>query len=210
MVKPTKQKLHKKPTKQKLRKKFTRSPKKVILIGAEGNNKTETNYFSNFKSVQDKYKIYFSTGNKTDALQIIDDMEKWMNRNDFDSEEDRAFLVIDSDNKSIEIKKAIDKAESKNIQVILSVPCFEVWFLLHFHYSTAFIDSSQDAVEKLKEYIPNYQKSQNVYDILDDKREEAFKNAESLRIFHRKSGHKKMYEQNPSTNVDRLVIMLLK
>ena len=52
---------------QKKRGKYSRKPKKIILIGTEGNNQTEKNYFTAFNQTQSEYKsetpvlLFFST-----------------------------------------------------------------------------------------------------------------------------------------------------
>lgn len=42
---------------QKKRGKYSRKPKKIILIGTEGNNQTEKKYFTSFNQTQSEYKI---------------------------------------------------------------------------------------------------------------------------------------------------------
>lgn len=44
---------------QKKRGKYSRKPKKIILIGTEGNNQTEKNYFTAFNQTQSEYKIIY-------------------------------------------------------------------------------------------------------------------------------------------------------
>ncbi len=43
--------------------------------------------------------------------------------------------------------------------VVASVPCFELWLLLHFEDVLAPL-SRQDAVQRLKQHLPDYQKGQ--------------------------------------------------
>lgn len=42
---------------QKKRGKYSRKPKKIILIGTEGNNQTEKKYFTSFNQTQSEYKM---------------------------------------------------------------------------------------------------------------------------------------------------------
>lgn len=44
-------------------------PKHVLLIAAEGNNKTETNYFRNFN--KDGVSVRFVSGNETEPGQMV-------------------------------------------------------------------------------------------------------------------------------------------
>ena len=51
-----------------------------------------------------------------------------------------AFCVFDTDmdyNKNKIINKAKQYAKERNIKIITSTPCIELWFLLHYEYTTA-------------------------------------------------------------------------
>ena len=41
------------------------------------------------------------------------------------------------------IEEAIQLAKKNNIKIITSSPCFELWFLLHYDYTTANMDSEE-------------------------------------------------------------------
>ena len=55
----------------KIRGKEKRKRKKIILIGTEGNNITETKYLENFRRYLNEYTIVFACGNDTDSLGVI-------------------------------------------------------------------------------------------------------------------------------------------
>ena len=82
---------------------------------------------------------------------------------------DVAYCIFDTDidpNKNKVIGDAIKLANEHNIKIITSTPCFELWFLLHYDYTTASM-SNDEVIKKLKEHYPNYTKSSNIYpDIL--------------------------------------------
>ena len=123
---------------------------------------------------------------------------------------DRIWCVYDvNSNKDEIIKKAKREADKSKIEVILSNPCFELWYLLHFEFSTAYISTGQ-AVQRLGEkYIPNYQKNQSYFDQLKPHLSKAIKNAQKLNGFH--EGNQTLLfstESNPSTQVFRLVVAL--
>ncbi|MCL2859106.1 MAG: RloB family protein [Oscillospiraceae bacterium] len=44
----------------------------------------------------------------------------------------------------------------------MSVPCFEIWYLLHFGYTTKCFTSNKKLVSELKSKIKDYDKSSNV------------------------------------------------
>jgi hypothetical protein len=93
------------------------------------------------------------------------------------------------------------------MQAIISVPCFEVWVLLHFQYSTAPFakagaNSSCDQVlRELKKHFADYQKGHvNVYDKLASRLGDAMKHAARLAKHNDGTGSK-----NPATQMHVLV-----
>ncbi|MCL2859362.1 MAG: hypothetical protein FWF46_02080 [Oscillospiraceae bacterium] len=61
---------------QRNRNRGIRQRKSFVVIGCEGNNKTEKRYFSNFASRE--CMIKFSTGNSTDPVGMARDLIKFM------------------------------------------------------------------------------------------------------------------------------------
>lgn len=159
----------------------TREKRKIILIGCEGNNKTEKNYFLSFNNVQKKYIIKFSCGNDTDLPHIVKNIKKTEIEIGFDSSIDKAFAVFDIDNdiKKIGIFSECKKKE-KDIAYIPSNPCFELWFLLHFEKTTKHFNSNDELISSLKKYIPGYEKNKNYFSILLPKLKIAIQNNEML------------------------------
>lgn len=75
---------------------------------------------------------------------------------------------------------AIQLAKSKNINLAISNPCFELWYLLHFEDQTAYLNREQ-ARQKLKKYVPDYEKNLQLYpDPLAEKMEDAIERAQKL------------------------------
>lgn len=148
-------------TKQKKRGLITRKQKKLILLGTEGKNETESNYFREFNRKQNTYVIKDAKGNNTDPEGIVADTINSLKQEGIDYVEgDLAFCVFDADTnpaKQRQISRAVQLANKHGIEVLLSAPCFEIWFLQHFDYSTAQL-TSEAAIEKLSRYIPDYKK----------------------------------------------------
>ena len=59
-------------TKQKKRGKVTRSRAKLVLIGAEGHNKTEKIYFNEVFRNKKKYRVRFTSSTETDPVGIVE------------------------------------------------------------------------------------------------------------------------------------------
>jgi len=100
-------------------------------------------------------------------------------------EYDRVFCVFDCD--VLGEKHLPRECTSKTLQPIISRPCFELWFLLHFKYTNKKFCNCKELVNgELKKYIPDYDKTQNYhkkknfYVLLKDKLEPACRNAEKL------------------------------
>lgn len=141
--------------------------KPVILIVAEGNNQTEKNYFNSFRQSNGKYVLYVhGTGGPTDPQHMKEKLEALWSQYDMSADNgDFGYIVLDldcgKDNKANTIK-SLKKDLGRHISFIVSNPCFEVWFLLHYRNSTrSFMDSGK-AIEELKKYIPDYEKKLDV------------------------------------------------
>jgi hypothetical protein len=64
-----------------------------------------------------------------------------------------------------EIKKLRDKKSTQNINFILSMPCIEYWFLLHFKkkFSSKEYLSYDELKPELLQYIPDYEKTESYF-----------------------------------------------
>ena len=189
-----------------------RKRKNVYLIIAEGKNKTETLYFSNFQEQGRDFYIHFvKAGKNTDADSLYKTLiSKWKEMGLSEAEGDRGFIVLDIDNdelKAAKVNQLISKNTVKGIGFIVSNPAFELWFLLHYRYTTKHFKDGDAVIEDLKKHIPNYDKNVDVYGILEDKMEQAAKNAEKLSV-HFKDEKWPSKECNPKTDVGELVKLL--
>lgn len=62
-------------------------------------------------------------------------------------------------------KKKLDKlrtrySRNKNVLLCDSMPAVEYWFLLHYENTNRFFGTSKSTVQSLKQYIPDYDKSE--------------------------------------------------
>lgn len=125
--------------------------KNVILFGFEGENKTEKKYFQNFQGRDKLYNIAFAYGNDTDPVKIVEHIIGYMREKDISSKYgDKIYCVFDSDvdmSKQLQINKAVLKASKKGIEIIMSVPSFEIWYLLHFMDTTHHFASNDELLK---------------------------------------------------------------
>lgn len=175
---------------KKKRNDVKRTRKPVMLITAEGRNKTEKQYFNSFQDQHGKYSIRFATGLETDPVGMLKAMEKAWKKNELSEKDgDKAYIVLDMDCKSekIQLVKELQK-KSKNIQFIVSNPCIEVWFILHFIYTTHQFKDSKEPKKELAKYIPGYEESMDISAILRPMLNDAEKHLEQLKGYYETLG----------------------
>lgn len=177
---------------KKARDKSIRKTKPVILIIAEGTNQTESQYFYSFQHQNAGYIIkVLCTGHKTDPAGMLTKIESYWIENGFDTERgDMAFVLVDIDCKEEKAKLIrLLAMKSAIARFIVSNPCFEEWFLLHFRYSTKAFSSGNAVVDELKKYIPGYEKNKDISGIILPGLADAIGNAQRLRQYHQDNGH---------------------
>lgn len=198
------------------RKTAEKQPYDGVLIVCEG-TKTEKNYFANLithEKLSSVVNIEIIHGNGTDPVSVvntaIEEREKMESHLPFD----KVYCVIDRD----EHKKFDDAqklAKDNQINLIVSYPSFEYWYLCHFKYYRAPIvrtgkkSAGDNCVNLLNsewktKFQEDYRKNaENIYTKLFDFLETALKNAGLA-----KQSAEEDDEKNPSTHVDKLVIYL--
>lgn len=197
--------------KPKKRNSYQRRRKSIVLLAAEGKNKTETQYFKSIPSSD--YIIRFAPGNYTDPVNMVHALKKEYNELELDAElGDAAFCLVDSDFdpiKDTQLEKA-DAAAGNLINVVVSSPCFEVWYLCHYTLSTRQYISNNEVLKNLKDHIPEYRKGMlGVWEIVGDKTENAIQNAKSLENQCLEKGLKRhTVEFTPSTEVYKIIELL--
>lgn len=198
---------------QKKRGKVSRKTKKIILIGAEGKNQTERKYFKAFNQVQSEYKIMAGKGNNTDPVGVVEDLLKSAKQEELDLKDgDMLVCFIDVDFKKgrdQELRAAMKLARQNNISVFLSNPCFEIWYLLHFRYSTKLYGSNEEVIKELDSYISDYSKSKDVYSLIENKIDQALLNTKRLESYHLENGTNDRLKKLPSTEAYKLIEMIL-
>lgn len=189
--------------------KYSRKSKRVILVSYEGKNKTEKIYFNNFSNRENNFILQVVPGNETDPINLVKQTIKKVNELGLDLEsDDKAFCIFDTDTQSKKDKQiieAINLATVYNIKIITSCPCFEIWFLLHYEYTTAFLDNNA-IIDKLKKHNEKYEKNYNIYPEIKDKINRAIENAKKLEQYQLDNiKDKHSVEANPHTNVYEII-----
>lgn len=186
-------------------------PKNTCLIVAEGQNKTELIYFDNFNARDSLYNLRLESASATDPKNMVRRTKIFIKKYDIrQNDGDLVFCLMDTDDnqdKKHQINDAIKTCKTQKIVSILSSPCFEIWFLNHFEFSTSPFNN-QALLSRLKEHgkLPNYSKSKNVFPLLKDKMQQAKTNSSLQKKYHRDLGMSlDEFGPNPFTDVDVII-----
>jgi len=186
--------------------KGTVAPYDRVLIVCEG-KKTEPNYL---KGVRDFLRLSNSNVEVTgecgsDPSSVV---AKAKELKKADAGYDKIFCVFDRD-KHERFAEAVQEATTSRFISVVSIPCFEVWVLLHFAFTSKPYAASKgksicDRVIKDVRSLNGlaaYQKGdKTLFSVLKDRLGDAMANAQRLRTQNQKNG-----SQNPSTDMDELV-----
>jgi hypothetical protein len=174
----------------------------TFLIVCEG-LKTEKLYFEAFKVPKDVKDIDV-IGRGLNTISLVDEAIRI--RDASPNEYDQVWCVFDvEDHNSNEIHQAVALARRNHIKVAISNQCFELWYLLHFHYYHTAVDRRRFIPILTRQLGFQYQKNECVNHHLIDRQPIAIRNAEKLLRQYQP------YDpavNDPSTSVHLLVIEL--
>jgi hypothetical protein len=181
---------------------------KRILIVCEG--ETERIYFMELRRKFQLHAVVVDTKNVGSApINVVERALKKRNevKNQPEDKFDEIWCVFDreSETENSTFHEAVKKAQDNSLQLAVSNPSFEFWYLLHFRETTRLFANSHEVERELrnKTYIPDYEKNMDVYARLADKTEDAIKRSQHIRQNHPDYPTDKF--PNPSTTVCKLV-----
>jgi hypothetical protein len=183
----------------------------VALIVCEG-EKTEPEYLKGLRKALDvnpaNVKIVSAEGN--DPVSIVREAIQTYSENP--GEFDRVFCVFDRDGHA-NYQQALNMVANSRLgrngvlTAIVSVPCFEIWILLHYAYSSAPVTASggrsacENVVAAIHRHLPEYEKAfGDLFETLAPMLEAAITHADRLAAHNRDTG-----SDNPATKVNDLV-----
>jgi hypothetical protein len=183
--------------------------RKTILIVTEG-EKTEPDYF---RGLRDKIKgitdfnIVVKSANRKCCQGVIDFAISVKDKDPYDE----VWCVLDVENQENHkaIIKAISLADKNKINLCLSNPSFEIWFLAHFTRTSRSFLHADDVIEELNKHWKNELKSSysktssDHHQKLQDKKLTAIKNAKE--VYEKDHKNKQRHEKNSSTEVYQLI-----
>jgi len=179
----------------------------LIVCEAE---KTEPIYFSHLVTKLDLGSVNVKILRKprSNPLKIVEfalDTQENTSTSSTRTEYDKIWCVLDVESSvaNKNLQDAIELAKSKRINIILSNPCFEYWYILHFERISPKMKNCKDAIRMLDRYIKDYRKNDaGIFNKVSKKTMEAIENSKS--VFNNCLGNT-VIECNPSTNVHELV-----
>lgn len=180
-----------------------REPYDSVLIVCEG-EKTEPHYLDGLKLALklSSANIRVTPADGTDPVSIV----RFAERLAKDAGYNRVYCVFDRDGHA-NFAEALGLIRQLGFREIVSWPCFEIWILLHFVYSTAPFNSAGNqsacdlVVRAVKRHFAKYTKGhRGVYHHLESKIATAVTHAKRLAQHNNSTG-----SANPSTAVHELV-----
>ena len=190
----------------------TRERKRIIVVGAEGDNKSEIQYFQELEKTQDKYHFILAPGKDTDPVRIVRKTANKAKQENLDYRHgDMAISIFDLDQdqmKNSQLEAAKNLAQKKKVMIITSNPCFEVWYLEHFSYTSKPFVNSDAVIKELRKSFPEYKKNHCEFDVFYPNTVAAIKNCEKLILFHEANGSVDEFA-NPRTDIHKIVKMLV-
>jgi hypothetical protein len=192
-----------------------RPPRPAVLIACEG-KETEPNYF---KSLRNSLKLgtvqVEVAGVGAAPITVVDQALVKRDERQRAAEEtmlaggigmpgfDEVWCVFDREGPTgnPSYYQAVNKARDNGLELAVSNPAFEFWFLLHFEETCRPFCGADEVIRMLKNHVPSYTKSMDVYPLISPRTEEAIARARRVSEEHARSGG----SDNPSTTVHRLV-----
>ncbi len=185
-------------------------PRQSILIVCEG-SKTEPQYLNALKHSLKLSNVEVVIESSPPApISIVDRAMKKVQeqhrlaKKDQAIEFDEVWCVFDTEeqHQKSTFAAAVSKADKSHIRLAVSNPSFEFWYLLHYTFTDQPFTNANEVIQRLKTYLPKYDKSICVYADICNSLEIAVDNAK--RVLRNHPDKEKRFP-NPSTQVHELV-----
>ena len=180
-------------------------PRHILRVLSEG-ELTEPSYFSEWaRRHRDTVRLKLEDGGMTPDALVRTAKQYLKNRRPrrADPDFDEIWCVFDTDQHP-NLAQAINEAGQSGIEVAVSNPCFELWFVLHVQDQTGHIDRHD--VQRLSNEL-RLSEGKKIRDTARNTLVEAFETAKqrAQALDERHAGNGSPPRENPSTDVWRLV-----
>lgn len=192
---------------RKLNSQFSRSapPLQITyILVCEG--KTEEQYFKQWERLlrgKANFRILGSIGSPISLVERAIVEKKYLIRSGKKDSDLRVWCIGDRDEHQ-KMEQALDHAKRKGIQYALSIPCIELWFLLHFEDQRAHLHRDE-AIRRSKGHLEIVTKnlSSTALDLLFQNVDYAVQRATHLEKMH--TGNESGPLKNPRSLIHALV-----
>lgn len=194
-----------------------------FLVVCEG-EKTEPDYFQGLRREYRLPTVQVDICGKECRADPIYIVEYARERFEADPDYERVYCVFDKDNAGRRFEEAIKRIEELRLRrrddtgrrrgwaevyAVPSVPCFEIWLLLHYEMTTRPFGGAaspcDQVIRELRKHLPDYRKGdRGIFDITSPHLEQARNNAHQLG-----REHSDPIRDNPYTKVHELVEAVL-
>jgi hypothetical protein len=195
------------------RRKGSKEPRKSILIVSEG-SKTEPIYFNSLKNKLRLAMVDVEiVGEGAAPITVVDhaielraERKRVAKKSLTKAAYDVVYCVIDVEAPKAEsLSRAANKARDNKLEVILSNPCFEYWYILHFRKTSAPFSTSQEAKSALRREHRSYCESDTtIFDVVYPKTADAIKHSKEV-LKEQHNDVEDLSDCNPSTHVHKIV-----
>lgn len=182
-------------------------PPRRISVFTEG-SKTEPGYIKHwYRLYRDRVQVHVWDGLGA-PMQVVEravetkKQETREARRGRGRASDEYWCVIDVDQHP-HVDRAVEKAQANDIDIAVSNPCIELWFVLHFQDQTAHIKAKTAQDISQRELKCGKALNRNALQQLTKRYPKAKTRAENLKHKHRDDGNPP--QQNPSSNVWTLI-----
>ena len=192
------------------RKRYPRDRKPIIYLICEGRNESEKLFFKHFVNKGTPYNLYIKNSEATDVLSMGRLAERTYKDNELSraKNKDHVFCLVDLDLDADKYQKYITaKKRYKNVEFIVSNPCFEVWLQYYFTPHPKSTSSSQKTKDALRKHIKNYSENMDVIQAchLEEKH--------SIAIDYSKKQNdlisdRELLDRNPYTEIQDVLVIL--
>jgi len=165
------------------RRESIRQPRERILIVCEG-DKTEPKYFESLRAEFKLGTVIVVEGGEWGSapISVVDyalSRDERVSRRRKTRQKGQTseppfgevWCVFDVDQHE-SFHRAVDKARANGLELVVSNPAFEYWYLLHFRETDRPFADASEVIKSLKVYLPDYDKG-DVFDHLFDRTDEA-------------------------------------
>lgn len=194
-------------SKELKRKQAYKTPNKIELIVCEGST-TELAYFNGLKRRLRlmAVRIDVISPSESEPIAVVERaITKKKEMTELGISYEKVWCVVDVE---IPPHRTLDKAwekagETDGLEIVMTNPCIEYWFLLHFKKHTAPFGNNDDVMSALKAVHRPYKKSRIGFDVLEPRTATAIKH--SKEVLEENGCGENLRDCNPSTHIHKIV-----